>query len=443
MSRTLTRRHITTRAGAALGVGALAAACGPNPRNGQQTGSGASGPVSLVLWDRHEAGYPAFMDVWLPIFNQKYAGKIGLQWESRTSEWETKLTTTIVAGTPPDVAAVFGTAFRNLQESKQALALDAFIKASQFDANDFVPGIYKAMNIQGQQVGLPQYINTNTVYYNKDTLTRLGVPFPPESWTQDQFLDTAQKLSRGPSSQRETWGIDLPLDSITTHIISLSWGAGAQYNDPRNGDVFTLNTPQNSKAVQWAHDIFWRHRVGAKNNDDRGGVGRSEAVFVKGNVAMMIEGTHLLAEWKTRAQADWDVAPLPKGPAGKGERLSMDGYIMPVGIKTTDASWTAMQEITSKESNKIRAELLGFVPARKSQFDVWTNSIPGKRLKHALASDEARVDPGSIWPRARDVAGAINPIWRKLFVDNELNVQDALKQMQDAVAGVLGPSGTR
>jgi len=40
------------------------------------------------------------------------------------------------------------------------------------------------MNFGGNQVGLPQYINTNTVYYNKDTFKKLGVPFPTESWTQ-------------------------------------------------------------------------------------------------------------------------------------------------------------------------------------------------------------------------------------------------------------------
>ena len=96
-----------------------------------------------------------------------------------------------------------------------------------------------------------------------------------------------------------------------------------------------------------------------------------------------------------------------------------------------------------KDANKMRADILGYVPARKSQFDGWVKSIPGKNLKNAQATDEARVDPGSTWPKARDVTAAVNPVWRKLFVDNELNVADALKQMQDAVVGVLGPQSVR
>ncbi len=91
----------------------------------------------------------------------------------------------------------------------------------------------------------------------------------------------------------------------------------------------------------------------------------------------------------------------------------------------------------------MRAEVLGYVPARKSQFESWTKSMPDKTLKNAQVSDEARVDPGSTWPKARDLTAAVNPIWRQLFVDNSINVSDALKQMQDAVVGVLGATAVK
>src|SRR5688500_17716249 len=247
----MTRRRLVRATAAVVGVGVLSACAPGGGSGGEQVGlSALKAPAEVLLWDRHETGYDAFANVWVPMFNQKFAGKVKLTWESRTTEWETKIQTAVVAGTPPDVAAVFGTAFRNTQESKQAMALDKFIKASSLDAGDFVPGIYKAMNIGGQQMGLPQYINTNTVYYNKDTFKKAGVPLPTENWTQDQFLDLATKLSRGPSTAREVWGVDLPMDSITTRVISLVWGAGAQYNDPKNPDLFTINTAQNNRAIQ-------------------------------------------------------------------------------------------------------------------------------------------------------------------------------------------------
>lgn len=436
----LSRRSLISGALPALGVLALAA-CGQGGAAGGQGGPGSGGPVSLTLWDRDEPGYPPFMDAWLPQFNQKYSGKIQLEWQPRPSSWGEKLTAAIIAGTPPDAAAVFGTWFRSLQEAKQVTALDKYIKATNFDNGDFVPGIYKAMNIQGTQVGVPQYVNTNALYYNKETFKKVGVANPPENWTQEQFLDTATKLTRGPLDKRDVWGLSLGTGSITDRVISLCWGAGAQYNDPKNPDLFAFNTPQNIKALQWVHDLIWKLRLVARNNDDRGGVGQDDALHTAGKVAMVIDGTHKIPEWRDKYQSDWDVAMLPKGSGGRGERLSMDGYIIPVGAKKSDASWTVIQEITSKEANKMRAEINGFVPARKSQFDTWAKSLPGKNLKFAAVTDEAKVDPGSTWPKAKDLTDAINPTWKKAFIDNQIGLPDAVKQMQDAAVGILGPQG--
>ncbi len=159
---------------------------------------------------------------------------------------------------------------------------------------------------------------------------------------------------------------------------------------------------------------------------------------------MIVEGTHKIAQWRNQqTTADWDLAVLPKGPGGHGERLSMDGYAIPAGAKYPDASWTVVEELTSKEANQMRAEIMGYLPARKSQFEAWTKTLPGKALKNGLPTDEARVGPDNVWPKAQDVTNAVNVVWKKVFVTNELSVQDGLKQMQDAVTGILGPQAAK
>ena len=442
MPRT-TRRTLVTASGA-LPAGGLLAACGAAGSGGGEGAAQSSGPVTLTLWDRTiKEGYQPFIDAWLPKFNQKHGGKITVQYEPRPDSWSEKLTTAIVAGTPPDLAAVYGTWFRDAQEKSQVIALDKYIKAAKFDASDFVPGIYRAMNIHGSQVGIPQYINTNTVYINKEIFKRAGVALPSPAWTQEQFLEAAQKLTRGPLDRREVWGLSVDPGSITGRAISLCWGAGAQYNDPKNADRFTIDRAANVKALQWVHDLFWRLRLAAKNNDDRGGIKQDDAFLTTGSVAMVVEGTHKIASWRSQNTADWDTMPLPKGPGGHGERLSMDGYAIPTGARHGDASWTVLQEITSKEANQMRAEIMGYLPARKSQFDAWTKSMPGKTLKNALPTENARVGPDNVWPRAKDVTGAVNPIWKKVFATNEVGLQDGLKQMQEAVVGILGPQGAK
>lgn len=442
MSKTISRRGLLgAMAGSAAIVSGMPTACGP-ARQERSREAALKGPVTVTLWDREEASYQPFMDQWLRLFNSKHQ-KISVQYEARPPDWGAKLTATMVAGTPPDCVAVFGEWFRNYQEQKQLLVLDKYIKMSKFDEQDFVPGPFKGMNFKGEQIAIPQYINTNTMYYNREVFKRSGISEPKEDWTHDQFLDLARRLTKGPLPVREVWGFSIGWTSLTTRLASLLWGQGAQYTDPKAPDVFTWNIPQNVRAFQWVHDIPWRHRLGPLTSADRGGRGQSDAFFNDGTIAMMLEGTHLLAEWKAKAQVDWDVAPLPKGPAGRGGRMSMDGYIIPLGVKVPDASWLLIEGITDKEANKLRGEIVGFVPARKSQFDFWTRTIPNRTLKNALPPDEARPDPAALWPRPRDVNQALGPIWDKLFNKNELPVPDALKQAHEAVIGVLGPAGAK
>jgi multiple sugar transport system substrate-binding protein len=241
----------------------------------------------------------------------------------------------------------------------------------------------------------------------------------------------------------------VPWGSIALRADSLLLAACGSYNPPGDPNHFTFNTPQNVKAFQWVHDLIWRFRYGGVTAEEMGGsggytlAGGRDPFFRSGQVAMLLDGTHLLGTYKSTAQIDWDVAPLPKGPCGHGEYASVDGYVIPVGARSPDASWAVVQAITDKEANRMRAEIVGLVPARKSQMEAWAKTIPGKSLQYAVATDDAHPDSSALWPRPNDVLAVVSPIWESLFVKNELTVPDALKQMNDAVAGVLGPAAVR
>jgi ABC-type glycerol-3-phosphate transport system substrate-binding protein len=166
-----------------------------------------------------------------------------------------------------------------------------------------------------------------------------------------------------------------------------------------------------------------------------------EAFFTRGNIAMMLEGGHWIAEWKEKAQVDWDVAALPKGPAGRGERGAMDAYLIPAGAQAPDASWQLVEAITDKEANRMRSEMVNLPPARKSQWQHWAQSLRGINLKSGIPTDSVRPDPGSYFHP--EVPGVVNPIWAKLFDRNEISVADALKQARDLTAGVVGAGKSR
>jgi multiple sugar transport system substrate-binding protein len=432
--RTVLATTATTAAG-------LLAACGLPGSPAGDAAPSVQQPVTLELWDREQESYRQFMDTWLPTFAAKQP-QIKLSFLPRPPQWQEKLTAAIVGGTPPDLVAGIGGVFRIFQEQKMALPLDRYVQVAKLDTQDFVAPVFRAMKWGGQQIAIPQYVSVNVVYYNREYLRQANLPIPGEDWTHAQLLDYAQKLTRGSGQVREVWGLDMVWTSFNA-VMCLVWGQCGQINDPQNIDIFTFTKPENVRAFQWAHDLVWRYRVGPVSNADRGGVDRRVAMFSTGVNAMCLDGHAAISTWKNTAQTDWDLAPLPKGPCGRGEWASADGYLIPAGVKAPDASWVVTQAITDKEANKLRGEIADLIPARKSQFEAWAKTLPDKNLKAIAPTDSAIVSPGSLWPKSTEVGSALNPIMDKLFAKNELSVPDALTQMHQAVAGILGPTAVR
>ena len=425
-----------------MGGAALAGAGCATPTSPASGTGNTAAPVTLLLWDRNEPAYTGFFDAWQPTFAARHPN-ITVRFEPRPPDWHAKVAAALVAGTPPDVLLSNSHDIRSQADQQQIVPLDPFVKAARLDTQDFLQGVYKGMTWRDRQAVLPQVVVTNTVYYNRDLFSKAGVAPPKDDWTHEQFLDAAQKLTQGPESNRDVWGITSPWAVVPVRVASLLWGQCAQFNDPANRDVFTWNTAANQKAFQWLHDIPWRLRVGPATNDQRGGANDATAFFSNGSVAMLLENSNLIGTYNSSAQVNWDMAALPRGQCGQGERASLDGYVIPVGVKTPDASWTVLHELVDRDANLLRAQRGGYVPARKSQFEAWVKTVPQRNLKVAVPTDNARPDPGALWPRRAEVDAVLNPIWAALFTRNEISVSDALRTANEAMVGLFGPGGAK
>ncbi len=202
-------------------------------------------------------------------------------------------------------------------------------------------------------------------------------------------------------------------------------------------------TRQNVEAFQWLHDLRWKERLAAGTNEERGGADARTSIYATGTTSMMLDSTAALGKWKTDARVDWAIAPMPRGACGLGEWSAMDGYTIPAGTRNPDAAWTVLDALSSKDAHKMRAEIAWLGPARKSQFTVWGKLLPERNMKYAVPTDGARPDPNTLWPRAAEVEKAITPLFTRLFDENAISVPDALKQIVDAINGVLGAASAK
>jgi multiple sugar transport system substrate-binding protein len=126
------------------------------------------------------------------------------------ANFETKLSTMVAAGTPPDV---WYTAAQNGQRyyatHSYLLDLAPYVKASHLDVTQLDAEGYKSAQFHGQLIGLPLRSSLIVLAYNKTLFDKAKVAYPPsnwddKSWTWDKFVSTAQKLTLDSNGKHPT-----------------------------------------------------------------------------------------------------------------------------------------------------------------------------------------------------------------------------------------------
>jgi multiple sugar transport system substrate-binding protein len=410
-------------------------AAAPTPAPTVAQVQAAAGQTVVRLMNRSDVRYQKFMEDWIKSFEAKNS-KIKIQNEPIPTDWDQKLTAALAAGAAPDVAAVFGHWFRIYQEKGQVVDLTQYVakdlKAE--DTNDFLPGQWKGMQLNGKQLAIPQYININAFYVNKDAMKEMGAEMPSNDYGYEQMLAFILKMHKRSGDKVERFGFTTGwTEDGIVRLISLIWGQGGQINPADDLTKFSFTKPETVKAFQWVHDIAWKHKAGAINAADMGGLSSQGDAFWAGKLGTMFQGMHFFAVIPADLKLQFDVLPPPKGTGGRGQRSSMDGYFVAKNTKAADQAWEAIKDITSADTNRAQAKAAYIIPARKSAFDAFSALFPDKNVKPVLATtDEARPDPRSLWVNAAPTWNALKPILEELFIVNKITVEEAMQKMQAA-----------
>ena len=182
------------------------------------------------------------------------------------------------------------------------------------------------------------------------------------------------------------------------------------------------------------HDLRWKERLAAGTNAERGGVDPRDAQRTsRAAWRCWRNSTAAMGKYKDEGQTDWAMAPdaqrrLRAGRAGAESTATS----CPKGAKVPDAAWLVLQGMTSKEVNRLRAEILWWCPARKSQLGAWTRLLPERGMQYAVPSDAVRPEPSAPCGRRAGTAvtSAVAPIFRRLYEENAVSVTDALQQLE-------------
>lgn len=285
-------------------------------------------------------------------------------WNEPWDNYFTKIQALWASGdskTVPDIAFLWPTpkyAAEGVLEN-----LDSYIQKSGYDLNDYWPGLLESAKYNGSVYGLPRDIESNVLYYNKELFDKAGVAYPDETWTWDNLLAAAEKLTVKDASGK-----------VTQYALAMEGGKYAKWVNQNGGAILDdyvnpskclLSTPESIAAIKFFSDMM--NNGYAMRDADLSQAGGDAAVFQSGQAAMIIQNTSRVSSFNT-AKMNYDVAvvPIPEG----GKRWNAAGgaaWVMSAASDNKDAAWTFLQWLQGKDGGeKLYTERGEIFPALQS-----------------------------------------------------------------------------
>lgn len=419
--RAITRR-LAAGGLAAAGAAALAAACGPLGQGQPRTGSTAQ-PAKLLWEIRGSPTYEELTREGLALFKQRQP-QIEVEYFAKPGGWAEKHIAAWAAGTGPDVIQAWDQFFWQFAAASVLVNVNDLLKDyKKSDLDDFVKGQWNGFQIPNTsfRFGMPTYINTGVLYYNKNTFRKFGVKEPDATWTYNDYAENSKRLTRVDAGQ-QVFGSNHPTTGWVRTQNHL-WAFGGHYVDPKDFRKSAAHLPPAQQALEWLHDRYWRDNSWIQPKQ-RPSPWNFWTGLGSGVIAMAEDGMHALKDMARVEGMEFDIAPVPKGPARRLSWITTDGWGLWNGSKYRQAAWELAKFITGTDWFKLQSRIELLIPSRVSLLDDWIQVV---RAKFPVLQ---RVNLKAV----RDAMTASPPVvstWEQFpcFADAIRVIQDALNEL--------------
>ncbi len=394
----------------------------------------ASGPVKLTFstWG-NDAQNKLYQDMAVK-FKEKYPNITVEVQAIPFADYQQKLSIMIASKTAPDVAWVVERSVPQLIESNQLADITSLKTDSAYNFADIYPSTLPLFKKGEQVFGIPFSTPPMILFYNKNLFKEKSLKTPTElykegNWTYDEFLKAAKTIT---DPSKGVYGVKLLRDwkNWIDPLLPIVWSYGA---DVFNKDTtqFALNSAEGLKAVQLYSDMLFKEQVHPKPGD--------QITFETGKLGMYTDRYSNVAKARLVKDFEWDIAPMPKGPAGAATSLGLAGYAVIQGTKHPLEALEWLKFISNKDGMSITSQY--FVPPRESvlKSDIFLKAAPQpspESIQMAVLDQmtNARYNPGHRnWAK---VDAAVLGQMDRLYTQS-ISVKDALSTMEKEVNPLL------
>lgn len=324
-------------------------------------------PITIKWWHALEDQYSGIVEQVVSDFNNSQdLITVEAEYIGSYSELNEALVAAHAAGSGlPAITAANTPYVAEYGASGLAENLDPYIKATEYDVNDFGNGMLEAAKYDGKQVCLPFLISTQIMYYNKDKVDEMGIKLP-ETWEEmDEFMKAGTvKAADGTTQQYAT--IIPGWDQWYFETFYLNQGVNIINEDQVSTDLNSDKAVEiAAKLKEWCDNgyTYWTGTASDASSNMRQN-------FISGKALSVVHTTSLYNTYVD--QVDFEVG-MHWLPGAETKNQEIGGSVILIPSKndqaTKNAAWQFMQYLCGKEVNMTWAEGTGYMPTRKSVLD--------------------------------------------------------------------------
>ena len=245
---------------------------------------------------------------------KEFLARTGIKVRCEAISWgeaHSKYLTSIAGGVTPDIGVMgltWGTEFGTL--GTMIDLGEMFPEDLSAIKEKVFPGIWESVDYRGKVYGIPFDMTEQIMYYRSDMITQ-----PPETWFA--LTEILKELRKEQKGMIFDWG-SLNWIGYSAYL----WQAGGDYyND--NFSVCTLDTEEAVRGMEFFAKLYSELGVPKAQIPPEQGMRT-------GDFPLAISGNWKIVELTIGApelKGKWSIAPLPKGPSGKGTAF-IGGRIM-------------------------------------------------------------------------------------------------------------------
>ncbi|WP_010278315.1 ABC transporter substrate-binding protein [Paenibacillus senegalensis] len=386
-------------------------------------------PITIQYWHAHADNQMPGVEYMIEEFTKKYPHiTVEPVYQGGYADLHKKLQAAVVANDVPAVTNVEVASLPNFADSGTFADLTSWIERDGTDLDDFAEGMLQAYAYDGVQYGFPLIVSTSVFVYNKTLLDELGVK-PPETW--DEIEDFMKKVAVIENGETKRYAFSVPGWDTWYYDPWVINGGGSILNDDHT--EVTIHNPESMRYLlnfkKWQDEGYMHMGFG------RGASDIMRQMFLDGQIAMVQHSSAVIKTYLENADFEVGVAFIP-GDAERISNIGGAGIVMMEKAKANEkeAAWKFIEHMTSAEHNIRWAELVGYLPTRKSAF----TSEEGEQYFQNQPQYAAVFDNfDSVMPRLQHPAyPEFSNVYKEVIGEMVLNGADPEPLMQDAAVKI-------